>query len=128
MNDAFRAVWTPRMLSVLRIVVGLLFLQHGLVKVFGFPSAAPPVLGPLLQLAAAIEVIGSVLLIAGLFTRPVAFLMSGEMAIAYFWAHAPNSFYPIINRGEAAILFCFVFLYLALAGAGPWSVDAQRKA
>src|SRR5271166_4217848 len=123
MDNSFRADWQPRVLSAVRIVVALLFLQHGLAKVFGFPIPGPTSLPPLLMLAAAIEIVGSLLLLIGLFTAVAAFIMSGEMAFAYFMAHAPKSLYPIANGGEAAILFCFIFLYLAFAGGGPWSLD-----
>jgi putative oxidoreductase len=125
-NNSFLADWQPRILSITRIVAALLFLQHGLVKVFGFPMPGPASLPPLLMLAAAIEIIGSLLLLVGLFTEVVAFIMSGEMAFAYFMAHAPKSIYPIANGGDLAILFCFIFLYLAFAGGGPWSLDAAR--
>ena len=128
-NPTVLATWAPRILSVLRIMTALLFLQHGMVKLFGFPAAGPAnfQIMSLIGLAAIIEVAGSVLLALGLFTRPVAFIMSGEMAVAYFMAHAPSSFFPIVNRGEAAILFCFVFLYIAFAGGGTWSADAARR-
>ena len=108
-------------LSVLRIVAGLLFLQHGLSRAFGFPDAGPPSLNALLIVATVLEIIGSVMLVFG-YTRIVGFILSGEMAIAYFMAHAPRSL-PIANGGEAAVLFCFVFLYLAFAGGGPLSLD-----
>jgi len=103
-----------------------LFLEHGLSKFFGFPSttAHHPALFDLEWFAAAIETIGGVLVTLGLFTRAAAFVMSGEMAIGYFMVHAPQSFYPYINHGEAAVLYCFVFLLLVFAGPGPWSVDA----
>jgi putative oxidoreductase len=113
----------PYVLSVLRIVVGLLFLQHGLSKLFGFPVPAPAALSGLLILAAILESVGSLLLIAGAYTRIVALLLCGEMAFAYFMAHAPQGFYPVANSGELAVLYCFVFLYLAFAGGGVWSVD-----
>jgi putative oxidoreductase len=113
----------PYVLSVLRIVVGLLFLQHGLSKLFGFPVPGPAALSGLLILAAILESVGSLLLIAGAYTRIVALLLSGEMAFAYFMAHAPHGFYPIANSGELAVLFSFVFLYIAFAGGGVWSVD-----
>ncbi len=119
--------WEPYVLSVLRIVTALLFLQHGLNKLLNFPPT--PTHGPynLFSLvpgvAAPLETIGSILLILGLFTRPVAFLLSGEMAVAYFMAHAPRSFFPLLNGGDAAILYCFTFLYLAAAGGGAWSLD-----
>lgn len=114
--------WSPHVLSILRIVTALLFLQHGLSKVFSFPVPGPPLHG-LLLLAGFLELVGSLMLLAGVFTRIVAFILSGEMAFAYFMAHAPRSFYPVVNHGEDAILFCFIFLYLAFAGGGPWSVD-----
>ena len=122
-------VWAPRLLAALRIMSALLFLEHGLVKVFGFPPDAAPGPQPLLSLfgiAGLIEAVGGVLLLIGLFTRPVAFLLSGEMAVGYFMVHAPADFYPAINGGDAAILFCFVFLYLFAAGPGAWSVDEKR--
>jgi putative oxidoreductase len=114
--------WRPYALSILRIVVALLFLQHGLSKFFGFPEAGPPLAG-LIILAAIIETVGSLLLLVGLFTRVAAFVMSGEMAFAYFMVHLPKSFYPAVNGGSLAVLYCFVFLYLVFAGGGPWSID-----
>jgi putative oxidoreductase len=126
MNALYARVETlrPYVLSILRIVAALLFLQHGLSKVFGFPVPSPvPSLSGLLILAAFLETVGSLLLLVGAYTRIVAFILSGEMAFAYFMAHAPRSFYPIVNAGELAVLFCFIFLYLAFAGGGPWSVD-----
>lgn len=115
-------------LSVLRIVAGLLFLEHGTSHLFGFPSPQPaPEFLNLIWFAGALELIGGVLLALGLFTRPVALLVSGEMAFAYFLSHAPNSFFPILNRGDSAILYCFVFFYLAFAGPGPWSLDAAVR-
>ncbi len=121
------AVWAPRVLSLLRIISALLFMQHGLMKMFQFPGpqpGAPDPLPPLLMVAASLEIGGGALLALGLFTRPVAFVLSGMMAVAYFMAHAPNSFYPALNGGELAVLYCFTFLYLAAAGGGVWSVDA----
>src|ERR1700722_12158315 len=116
--------WRPYVLSILRIVVGLLFLQHGLSKVFNFPAPSPvPSLSGLLILAAVLETIGAALFLVGAFTRIVAFILSGEMAFAYFMVHAPRSFYPIVSAGELAVLFCFIFLYFFFAGGGPWSVD-----
>jgi putative oxidoreductase len=126
-SNAVLATWSPRLLSVLRIVAALLFLQHGLAKLLHFPHVAmfdQLQLFSLLGLAGVIELVGSVLLLIGLFTRPAAFIMSGEMAVAYFMAHGPRGFFPILNQGELALLFCFVFLYLAAAGGGPWSLDA----
>lgn len=122
-------VWAPRLLSVLRIMTALLFMAHGTMKLLGFPASdnPGPALFSLMGLAGALELVGGLLLVLGLFTRPMAFVLSGQMAFAYFMAHAPASFFPIVNRGESAVLFCFVFLYLAAAGAGPWSVDAARK-
>ncbi len=114
----------PYILSILRIVVGLLFLEHGLSKVFNFPAPSPvPSLSGLLILAAILETIGAALFLVGAYTRIVAFILSGEMAFAYFMAHAPRSFYPVVNAGELAVLFCFIFLYFAFAGGGPLSVD-----
>jgi putative oxidoreductase len=122
-------VWAPRLLSVLRIMAALLFMAHGTMKLFGFPDSGRP--GPelfsLMGFAGTLEVVGGALLAIGLFTRPVAFILSGMMAVAYFMAHAPQNFFPIKNGGESAILFCFVFLYLVAAGAGSWSVDAARR-
>ena len=123
-------IWAPRMLSVLRIMAALLFMEHGLMKLFHFPAPQPGVPDPLpalLMAAAWIEVVGGALLAIGLFTRPVAFICAGEMAVAYFMGHAPQGFWPALNMGDAAILFCFVFLYLAFAGGGAWSVDAMRS-
>jgi putative oxidoreductase len=114
--------WRPYALSILRIVAALLFLQHGLGKFFGFPEAGPP-LTSVIVLAATIETFGSLLLLVGLFTRWAGFIMSGEMAFAYFIAHAPKSFYPAVNGGSGAVLYCFVFLYFVFAGGGPVSVD-----
>lgn len=136
LDDRLFAVWTPRLLSVLRIMAGLVILQFGTVKILGFPSApGVPVMDYLSSVepftltwfAGLIELIGGALLVLGLFTRTAAFVLSGEMAFAYFMAHAPASFFPIINTGNEAVLFCFVFLYLAAAGAGPWSIDAMRR-
>jgi putative oxidoreductase len=128
-SESFRAMWSPRLLSVLRIVVALLFLEHGLSKYFGFPAPSPAsfqVMG-LLGLAGAIEVIASIFVLIGLFTRTAAFIASGEMAFAYFMAHFPKNFFPMINGGDAAVLFCFIFLFIALEGPGPWSIDAMRS-
>jgi putative oxidoreductase len=126
--DTFTAAWSPRVLSVLRIIIGFLYLCHGMQKMFGFPllPGAPVVPYELMTLRGAsgiLETFGGGLILLGLFTRPVAFLLSGHMAFAYFIGHAPANFWPILNRGELAIMFCFVFLYLSAAGGGPWSLD-----
>ncbi len=124
------AAWTPRALSILRIITGLLILQHGMGKIIGWPVyPAYANVQPMSLIGAAgfIELIGGALLATGLWTRPVAFIISGEMAFAYFLRHAPNSFYPLLNNGTLAILYCFACLYLSTAGAGPWSVDASMK-
>jgi putative oxidoreductase len=119
--------WTPRMLSVLRIVTGLLFLEHGTGKLLDFPPSehAAAALFSLIGVQGILELVGGSLILIGFFTRPVAFILAGDMAVAYFMAHAPKSFFPTLNGGQLAILFCFVFLYLVFAGAGPWSVDEQ---
>jgi putative oxidoreductase len=126
------ARWSPELLSVLRIVAAALFITHGTVKLFGFPlaegkEAMQLAVGSLPWIAGVLEVFGGALLLLGLFTRPVAFLLSGEMAVAYFKALAPNASWPTLNGGEAAVLFCFIWLYFAAAGPGPWSVDAARS-
>lgn len=129
--SATATAWAPRALAVLRIFTGLLFLQHGTVKYFDFPAGTGmhspdmPVLS-LFGIGGILEIVGGILIAIGLFTRPVAFILSGMMAVAYWVFHAPSAFYPILNQGEAAILFCFIFLYLACAGGGAWSVDAAR--
>lgn len=124
------ATWSGPILSLLRIVTGLLFLAHGTAKFFQFPATdyfpAAPALFSLMGVAGLLELVGGALVIVGLFTRYVAFILSGFMAVAYFMAHAPQNFHPILNQGESAILYCFIFLYLAAAGPGPWSVDAKR--
>ncbi|MEM8878676.1 MAG: DoxX family protein [Pseudomonadota bacterium] len=120
--------WRPRILSVLRIVAGLLFLLHGTQKLIGIPESTRVVEAfSLGWTAGVIEIVTGVLLIIGFLTRPAAFLASGTMAFAYWLAHAPRDLFPTNNGGDAAILFCFVFLYLVFAGAGPWSIDAMRK-
>jgi len=121
------ATWSPRVLSLLRIITALLFMEHGLMKLFDFPAPQPGVPDPLpmiLVAAAWIEVVGGGLIALGLFTRAAAFLCSGQMAAAYFMAHGSQGFWPALNGGEAAILYCFVFLYLVFAGGGTWSLDA----
>lgn len=118
------ASWGPRFLSILRLVVGLLFLQHGLSKFFGFPHpGGPEHLPTLLVFAGLIETVGGVLLSIGLFTRLCAFIMSGEMMLAYFMRHLPHGFFPQNNGGEPAVLFCFIFFYFFLVGGGQWSID-----
>jgi putative oxidoreductase len=129
-NDTLMTVWAPRVLSILRFVAGFLYFWHGTQKFFGFPgTAAAPALDlmTLRGASAVLEVFGGALLMVGLFTRPVAFILSGHMAFAYFIAHASQNFWPILNRGELAIMFCFVFLYLSAAGGGPWSLDAAIR-
>ena len=124
------AAWAPRALSVLRIMMGLMIIEHGMGKLLGWPPVAAYAgikLFSLLGLAGIIELVGGALLIIGLFTQPVAFILSGEMAVAYFMVHAPRSFFPLINGGALAIIYCFAFLYLSSAGGGPWSVDATMK-
>ena len=120
--------YSPYVLSIVRIVVALLFLEHGLSRLFGWPSPLPtPPMLSMYWFAGTIEFGGGLLVLLGLFTRPAAFIMSGEMAAAYFISHAPGGFFPILNRGDGAILYCFIFLYIAFAGAGPWSLDARWR-
>jgi putative oxidoreductase len=127
--------WSPQLLSVLRITSGLLFLEHGTSKLLGVPPAMmhagpapqlPPLMALLMHSSGPIELIGGILLTIGLFTRLTAFILSGEMAVAYFTVHFPQAFFPMVNKGEIAVLYCFVFLYLAAAGGGPWSLDRLR--
>ena len=122
--------WTPMLLSILRFMSGLLLLQHGFGKWLKFPPGAYPAtmnLNSMAGYAGFFELIGGALLVVGLFTRPVAFILAGMTAVAYFYAHAPRGFFPILNGGELAALYCFAFLYLAAAGPGPWSIDAARS-
>jgi putative oxidoreductase len=124
--------WAPYLLSILRIVAGFTFMQFGTAKLFGFPAPIMPdggtaPLASLVGIASALETFAGAFLLLGLFTRPVAFLLSGEMAFAYFIGHAPQGFWPVLNQGTPAILYCFLFLYLSSAGAGRWSLDALRK-
>jgi len=122
--------WAPRLLGLLRIVVAFLFIQHGTLKLFGFPATEGMGQVPLMSLfgaAGVIELVGGVLLLLGLFTRPVAFILSGEMAAAYFIGHAPGGLLPIANHGELAVTWCFLFLYFFAAGAGAFSLDAARR-
>ena len=125
-----RLTWEPRMLSILRIIVGLLYMEHGLEKIVGFPvqpnhrAYALFTLVPGLQ--GLLELVGGLLLALGLYTRIVAFILAGNMAVAYFMAHAPRGFFPLLNGGELAIVYCFVFLYFWVAGGGEWSLDRLR--
>jgi putative oxidoreductase len=116
----------PYILSIVRIVVALLFVEHGLQKYFGFPSAGPP-MRTLLYVQGVIEIVGGIFLLVGVYTRMVAFVLSGNMAVAYFMAHSPRSFFPAVNGGDAAVLFCFIFLYIFFAGGGPWSLDQAYR-
>jgi putative oxidoreductase len=124
------AAWAPRALSVLRIITGLMIIEHGMAKLIGYPVVAAFAnlkLFSLLGAAGVIELVGGALLILGLLTQPAAFILCGEMAVAYFMVHAPRGFFPLINGGTLAIIYCFACLYLSTAGAGPWSVDAAMK-
>lgn len=123
--DSFYTTWTPRLLSILRIITGFLFIAHGSQKLFNYPASpnGAAAVASLMGVAGILEFFGGLLLLFGLFTRPVAFLLSGMMAVAYFMAHAPQGFLPLVNRGETAVLYCFIFLFLAVAGGGVWSLD-----
>lgn len=126
--SSFLNDWSPRILSVLRIITGFLMLWHGSQKLFAFP---PPERvmesNAMITFAGVLEFVGGILILIGLFTRPVAFLLSGTMAVAYFLAHASGGFLPLVNKGELAVIYCFVFFYLFFAGGGPWSVDNVIK-
>ncbi len=131
LNGIIPTSWSGHLHAALRVVTGLLFMQHGTAKLLGFPAVdmfkdGVP-LASLFGIGGLLEIIGGLLIVIGLFTRVTAFVLAGMMAVAYFMFHAPGGLYPIINMGELAIMFCFVFLYLAAAGAGPFSVDASRK-
>jgi putative oxidoreductase len=130
LKQKFIDTWSPGLLAVLRIVTGLLFLEHGTAKLLGLPHV-PMFDGlqllSLMGLAGVLELGGGLLIVLGLFTRPVAFILSGQMAVAYFMAHAPQAFLPLVNQGELAVLYCFVFLYLFIAGPGAFSIDSARK-
>src|SRR4051812_35074947 len=118
-QNSFFAKWRPRILSILRIVVALLFMTHGAQKLFGFPAGLPgggPPIMSLFGISGILEFFGGLFILLGLFTRPVAFILAGEMAVAYFMMHAPKGFWPLLNQGEAAVLYCYVFLYMAVAG------------
>jgi len=122
--------YQPQLRALLRIITALLFMEHGLAKLLHFPVAQPGLPDPLPTIfvaAAVIEIIGGALIAVGLFTRLAAFICAGEIAVGYFMLHFPKSFWPIVNGGEGAILFCFIFLYFAAAGAGAWSIDATRR-
>lgn len=125
-SSGFLARLEPHVLSLFRLIVGLFYMEHGLIKLFGFPAGHTVVLFSLIGLAGIIETFGGFLVAIGLFTRPAAFIMSGEMAVAYFKVYAPRGFFPILNHGELAALYCFIFLYLAVAGGGTWSLDRLR--
>jgi putative oxidoreductase len=128
--ETLRLTWEQRILSILRIMVGVLYMEHGLAKILDFPhqpNHAPYALFTLVPgLQGLLELVGGLLLALGLFTRTVAFVLAGNMAVAYFMAHAPRGFFPLLNGGELAIVYCFVFLYFCLAGGGPWSLDRLR--
>ena len=131
-QEARSISWTPHLLSVLRIVTAFVFVQYGTTKLFAYPASVMPGGGtaPLMSqagIAAVLELVGGSLLLVGLFTRPVAFVVAGEMAVAYFRGHAPQGFWPVLNGGAPAILFCFIWLYISAAGGGPWSVDAALR-
>jgi len=122
--------FSPQALAVLRIVTALIFIAHGTQKLIGFPAAPPsglPAAFTLFWFGSLLETFGGLLILIGLWTRPVAFVLSGEMAFAYWMFHAPRSAYPLLNGGDAAVLYCFIFLYLVFAGAGAWSVDSRKS-
>lgn len=121
----------PEILSVVRIIAGAFFVLYGTTKLFGWPAEVMPgggtaPLASLAGVAGAIELVGGAFMVLGLFTRPIAFILSGEMAVAYFYAHFPQGFWPVLNGGVDAVLFCFLWLYISAAGGGPWSLDARR--
>jgi putative oxidoreductase len=121
--------WAPQLLSVFRIIFALLFIEHATAKLFHFPHVAmfdDLQITSIFGIGGIIELVGGLFVLVGLFTPIAAFILSGEMAVAYFMFHAPQGFFPLLNMGEAAILYCFAFLYIAAAGPGPWSVDAAR--
>jgi putative oxidoreductase len=127
--ESFLRPWSAQLLSILRIVTGLLLLEHGTAKYLNFPTSPMNNMsvGSMSGAAGVLELIGGALLLVGLFTRPVAFILSGMTAIAYFYAHFPRGFFPILNGGELAILFCFTLLYIASVGGGPWSADVMWR-
>ena len=126
-TTTLETVWAPRVLSIVRVVSALIFMAHGTQKLLNFPpranNAPAPDLFSLSGVAGSLEIVGGILLLFGLFTRPVAFILSGEMAFAYWLGHFPRNFYPVLNNGDASILYCFLFLYMAFAGGGAWSLD-----
>ncbi len=133
-GSSLAAKWTnlaPQLRSLLRIVAAFMFMQAGTIKLFGWPMAMPgggsPPMWSQVWIGAVLELVGGALLIGGLFTRPVAFILAGEMAVAYWQFHAPNGFWPVVNQGQPAVLYCFIWLYLSAAGGGPWSLDALRR-
>ena len=128
-RDWLQTTWAPRILSIVRIACGLIFMEHGTQKWLSFPPSGKPTpdFFTMSGFGGMLELVGGALLVFGLFTRPVAFLLSGEMAVAYWTSHAPRGLFPILNGGDAAILYCFIFLYLAAAGGGPWSLDAVLR-
>jgi putative oxidoreductase len=125
--NSFLSTWTPRLLSLMRIMAAFTFTAHGSQKLFAFPGGTAQPLFSFMWFAGALEFFGGLLLLFGLFTRPVAFVLSGMMAVAYWMAHGLQDFWPIVNKGELAVVYCFVFLYLAAAGGGPWSLDAMLR-
>lgn len=131
MADRLQTELAPRVLSIVRIVAALIFMAHGTAKIFGFPAgespSPPPEFLSQMWIGGWLEIVGGILLVLGLFTRPTAFVLSGMMAVAYWQFHAPQNLYPLLNNGDAAILYCFIFLYIAVAGGGPWSLDAAMR-
>jgi len=126
MQMTFLRAWAPHILSVLRILAAASYFTHGTMKLFSWPAPFPMPMNALLYTAGFLEVVGGLLLVVGLFSKPIAFLLSGSMAIGYFMGHFPRGFFPVLNGGEPAMFFCFVFLYIAAAGPGVWSADAVR--
>lgn len=126
-GHTFGGRYAPQALSLLRIVAALIFLMHGTAKLFGFPETEMPMpeAGSLMWAGGLLEFVGGLMLLVGILSRPVAFILAGEMAVAYWMFHAPEALYPLQNGGDAAILYCFVFLFIAAAGPGPWSIDAR---
>lgn len=129
-RNILSAQWQSRALSILRIITGFLLIAHGAQKLLGLPAPMPGGKVPLMSLigvSGVLELVGGALILVGLFTRPVAFILSGMLAVAYFMVHAPGGFWPLLNKGETAVLYCFIFLYLSVAGAGPWSLDSLLR-